>query len=50
MRVAQGMAATFMLLIGGLLFARWDTLAWVLEALLLAALSSLIFGAGGSHG
>ncbi len=44
-RFAQGMAATFMLLIGGSLLAGWDTLAWVLEALLLVALGALIFGA-----
>jgi len=43
-RFSQGMAATFMLLIGVSLLAGWNTLAWVLEALLLAALSALIFG------
>ena len=43
-RFAQGMAATFMVLIGVSLLAGWDTLAWVLEALLLVALSALIFG------
>jgi hypothetical protein len=50
-RFSQGMAATFMVLIGVSLLARWDTLAWVLEALLLAALSALIFGGFclGSH-
>jgi hypothetical protein len=44
-RFAQGMAATFTLLIGVSLLAGWHTLAWVLEALLLVALSALIFGA-----
>ena len=43
-RFSQGMAATFMLLIGVSLLAGWHTLAWVFEALLLAALSALIFG------
>ena len=43
-RFAQGMAATFMLLIGVSLLARLDTLAWVLEALLLVALGVLIVG------
>lgn len=44
-RFAQGMAATFMLLIGVSLLAGWGTLAWALEALLLVALGALIFGA-----
>ncbi len=44
-RFAQGMAATFMLVIGVSLLAGWNRLAWVLEALLLAALGALIFGA-----
>jgi Domain of unknown function (DUF4395) len=44
-RFAQGMAATFMLLIGVSLLAGWSTLAWVLEAMLLVALGALIFGA-----
>ena len=44
-RFAQGMAATFMMLIGMSLLAGWNTLAWVLEALLLVALGALIFGA-----
>jgi hypothetical protein len=43
-RFAQGMAATFMLLIGVPLLVGWDTLAWVLEALLLA-IGALILGA-----
>jgi Domain of unknown function (DUF4395) len=44
-RFAQGMAATFMLLIGVSLLVGWDALAWVLEALLLVAIGALIFGA-----
>ena len=44
-RFAQGLAATFTLLIGVSLLAGWDTLAWVHEALLLLALGALIFGA-----
>jgi hypothetical protein len=44
-RFAQAMAATFMALIGASLLAGWHTLAWVFEALLLAALGALIFGA-----
>jgi hypothetical protein len=44
-RFAQGMAATFMLLIGVSLLAGWNTLAWILEAILLVALGALIFGA-----
>lgn len=43
-RFAQGMAATFMLLIGVSLLAGWDTTAWVLEGFLLVALGALIFG------
>src|SRR4029078_11559050 len=43
-RFSQGMAATFMLLIGVSLLAGWNPLAWVLEALLLAPLGALIFG------
>jgi hypothetical protein len=39
------MAATFMLLIGVSLLVGWDTLAWVLEALLLVAIGALILGA-----
>jgi hypothetical protein len=50
-RFAQGMAATFMVLIGVSLLASWYTLAWVFEALLIVALSALIFGGFclGSH-
>ena len=44
-RFSQGMAATFMLVIGVSLFAGWNTVAWALEALMLVALSALIFGA-----
>lgn len=43
-RFAQGMAATFMLVIGTSLLAGWNTLAWSLEAILLLALGALIFG------
>jgi hypothetical protein len=43
-RFAQAMAATFMLAIGLSLLSGWRTLAWALEALLLAALGALIFG------
>jgi len=39
------MAATFMLMIGVALLAGWNTLAWILEAILLVALGALIFGA-----
>jgi len=44
-RFSQGMAGTFMLLIWVSLLTGWDTLAWVLEGILLAALGALIFGA-----
>ena len=44
-RFAQGMAATFMVLIGVSLLAGWGTLAWALEALLAVALIALILGA-----
>jgi hypothetical protein len=50
-RFSQGMAGTFMLAIGlSLLFGR-NTLAWVFEALLVAALAALIIGrfCVGSH-
>lgn len=43
-RFSQGMAATFMLTIGASLAAGWITLAWIGEALLVAALVALIFG------
>jgi hypothetical protein len=43
-RFAQAMAGTFMLAIGLSLLWSWSTLAWALEALLLAALAGLIFG------
>lgn len=43
-RFAQAMAGTFMLAIGLSLIADWVTLAWTLEALLLAAMAALIFG------
>jgi hypothetical protein len=44
-RFAQGMAATFMLLIGLALRAGWETAAWVLQALLILALAALTLGA-----
>jgi hypothetical protein len=43
-RFAQGMAATFTLIIGASLLAGWSPLAWVLEAMLLAAVGALVFG------
>jgi len=43
-RFAQAMAGTFMLAIGLSLLSGWRTLAWGLEAFLLAALAALIFG------
>jgi Domain of unknown function (DUF4395) len=43
-RFAQGMAATFMLLIGLSLISGWRVAAWILEGMLVAALSALIFG------
>jgi hypothetical protein len=43
-RFAQAMAGSFMLAIGIALLAHVRTLAWSLEAVLLAALGALIFG------
>lgn len=43
-RFAQGMAATFMLVIGGALLAGWPVVAWIAEGLLVAAFAALIFG------
>jgi hypothetical protein len=43
-RFAQGMGATFMLLIGVSLLAGLNVLAWVLQTLMLAAIGALIFG------
>lgn len=43
-RFAQGMAASFMLVIGVSLLSEWETVAWVFQALLLVALVALIFG------
>jgi hypothetical protein len=43
-RFAQGMAGTFMLVIGIALVAGLTGLAWIVEALLVAALAALIFG------
>ncbi|MHC4519412.1 MAG: DUF4395 family protein [Planctomycetota bacterium] len=43
-RFAQAMAATFMLATGLFLFLGWHSAAFVVEALLVAALTALIFG------
>ncbi len=43
-RFAQGMAGTFMLAIALLLLAGWHTAAYVVEAMLVVALSALVFG------
>jgi hypothetical protein len=43
-RFAQGVAATFTLIIGVSLIARWSVLAWLFESFLLLALGALIFG------
>jgi hypothetical protein len=43
-RFAQGMAGTFMLVIGIALVAGLSGLAWTVEAVLLVALGALIFG------
>jgi hypothetical protein len=43
-RFAQGMAATFMLVIAASLLVGWRTVAWTVEGLLVAALAALIFG------
>jgi hypothetical protein len=43
-RFAQGMAGTFMLLIGVALLQGWSTIAWVAEALLVAAMLALVAG------
>jgi hypothetical protein len=43
-RFAQGMAATFMLSIGISLISGWHAATWILEGLLVVALSALIFG------
>jgi len=43
-RFAQGMAGSFALAIGAFLLVGWGTAAVVLQALLLGALSALIFG------
>jgi Domain of unknown function (DUF4395) len=43
-RFAQGMAGSFMLAIGICLLAGWLGAAWILQGLLVAALSALIFG------
>jgi hypothetical protein len=41
---SQGMAGTFMLLIGVSLLLGWSTIAWVAEALLVAAMLALLVG------
>lgn len=43
-RFAQGVAATFTLIIGVSLLVGWSVLAWLFEAFLLLALGALIFG------
>ena len=43
-RFAQGMSGTFLLAIGVFLLAGWHTAAYVVEAMLVMALSALIFG------
>jgi Domain of unknown function (DUF4395) len=43
-RFAQGMAATFTLLIGVSLLAGLSVLSWILQALLLVAVGALVFG------
>ncbi|HKI51857.1 MAG TPA: DUF4395 family protein [Geothermobacteraceae bacterium] len=43
-RFAQGMAGSFMLAIGICLLADWMLAAWILQGLLIVALSALIFG------
>lgn len=43
-RFAQGMAATFMLVIGISLCSGWRILAWTMEGMLVVALVALIFG------
>jgi hypothetical protein len=43
-RFAQGMAATFMLVIGLSIVLTWNIIAWTFQCLLLVALVALIFG------
>ena len=43
-RFAQGMAATFMLAMGGALIAGWSLVVWIVEGLLVAAFVALVFG------
>lgn len=43
-RFAQGMAGTFLLLIGISLLLGWQTAAWVVEAMMAGALVALLFG------
>jgi hypothetical protein len=42
-RFAQGMVATFMLLVGISLLQGWSTIAWIVEALIIVALLDLFF-------
>jgi hypothetical protein len=43
-RFSQGIAASFALIIGASLLAGWTVVAWVFQAMLLAALVALILG------
>jgi hypothetical protein len=43
-RFAQGMAGTFMLAVAVLLFLHWHVAAYVVQAMLVVALSALLFG------
>ncbi len=43
-RFAQGMAGTFMLSIGVTLLLGWHIAAWIIEGMMVAALTALIFG------
>ena len=43
-RFAQGMAGTFMLAIGATLLLGWHVAAWIIQGLMVAALTALIFG------
>ena len=43
-RFAQGMAATFSVVIAAALLAGWTVFAWVVEGLLVAAFAALLFG------
>jgi hypothetical protein len=43
-RFSQGMAATFMLAIGATLLLDWHVTAWIIEGLMVVALTALLFG------